>query len=55
MGILDSYHARPFLTMRRAGDRAADISEPTLPPSLCHQMGADVPAELQAELALLAE
>jgi hypothetical protein len=53
-GMLDTYHARAFLTMRLAGETASDISEPTIPPSLWHQMGGDVPAELQAGLAFLA-
>jgi hypothetical protein len=52
--MLDSYHARPFLTMCLAGRLLADSSEPTLPPWLWHQMGGDVQADCRPELALLA-
>jgi len=42
--------------MRLAGETACDISEPTLPPSLRHQMGGDVRApSCGVSLALLAE
>jgi hypothetical protein len=53
--MLDSYHARPFLTMRLAGKPACDITEPTFLRRYCIRGEVRAGADLQAERAFLAE